>query len=163
MQRKEDRDGLPLIDCDIHNAVPSLETLYPYLDDHWVDYGAFSKFRGPDASDYPGGSPIAARPDFKIKSEGLPGSRLEHVQNHVLDAWDTEVGILTCIYQASCVHNADLGVALATAVTTWQVEKWLEARGLPSLPLQLMVNSISRVKLVIFMSSRLARNLSFLL
>jgi len=126
MQRKEDRDGLPLIDCDIHNAVPSLETLYPYLDDHWVDYGAFSKFRGPDASDYPGGSPIAARPDFKIKGEGPPGSRLEHVQSHVLDAWDTEVGILTCIYQASCVHNADLGVALATAVNTWQVEKWLD-------------------------------------
>ena len=126
MQRKEDRGGQPLIDCDIHNAVTLLDTLYPYLPDHWVDYGKNSKFFGPDASDYPAGSPIKTRPDFKVEGAGPPGSTLDQVQDQVLDTWETEYGILTCIYQASCVHNEDLGAALATAVNAWQMEKWLE-------------------------------------
>lgn len=126
MQRKKDRGGQSLIDCDIHNTVPSLETLQPFLPDHWVDYTRYSKFRGPDASDYPSGSPITARPDFKVKGNGPPGSKLDQVREHVLDAWDLEYGILTCIYHASCVHNEDLGASLATAVNTWQVENWLD-------------------------------------
>ncbi|NJN84461.1 MAG: hypothetical protein HC802_20730 [Caldilineaceae bacterium] len=46
-----------MIDCDIHNELPSLETLYPYLPDHWRDYCEESAFVGPDANDYPAGAP----------------------------------------------------------------------------------------------------------
>ena len=125
MQRIQDRSGQPLIDCDIHNALPSLEVLHPHLPEHWVDYTKFSAFQGPDVNDYPAGSPIAARSDFRSGTNGAPGSRLEQVQEQVLDAWELERGILTCIYQVSCVHNEDLAAALACAVNTWQVEAWL--------------------------------------
>ncbi len=126
MQRKKDRDGQPLIDCDIHNSLPSLETLQPYLADHWVDYTKYSAFEGPGANDYPAGSPIAARSDFRTDSNGPPGSRLNQVQSEILDAWELERGILTCIYQVSSVHNEDLASALASAVNNWQIEGWLE-------------------------------------
>ena len=35
---KESRASTPrvsIIDCDIHNAVPGLEALFPYLSEHW--------------------------------------------------------------------------------------------------------------------------------
>ena len=126
MQTKQDRNDRPLIDCDIHNSVPSLETLHPYLADHWVDYVTYSAFDGPEANDYPAGSPIAVRPDYRDESSSPPGSQLEHIQKHVLDAWELELGILTCIYQVSAVHNEDLAAALASAVNRWQIEAWLE-------------------------------------
>jgi hypothetical protein len=28
--------GRPVIDCDLHNELPKLETLIPYLEDHWI-------------------------------------------------------------------------------------------------------------------------------
>ena len=126
VQSKAERNGQPLIDCDIHNTVPSLETLYPYLPEHWVDYTTYSAFTGPDVSDYPAGSPIAARSDFRLASDGMPGTRLEQLREQVLDPWELKLGILTCIYQVSCVHNEELGAALAAAVNAWQVEAWLE-------------------------------------
>ena len=43
----------PVIDCDIHNEVSSIELLMPYLSDHWCDYVRESAFRGPHANDYP--------------------------------------------------------------------------------------------------------------
>ena len=124
MRTLGDRGGRPLIDCDIHNE-PALESLQAHLPDHWVDYTSHSGFRGPDASDYPPGLPLTARADFR-DGDGPPGSTLAQVRGHVLDAWELEHGILTCNYQASSVHNADLGAALAAAVNTWQIEEWLE-------------------------------------
>ena len=47
------RSGWSLIDCDIHNELPALESLFPYLPDYWCDYCNESAFVGPDASDYP--------------------------------------------------------------------------------------------------------------
>ena len=125
MRTLGDRGGRPLIDCDIHNE-PALESLQAHLPDHWVDYTSHSGFRGPDASDYPPGLPLTARSDFRGEGGGAPGSTLAQVRGHVLDAWELEHGILTCNYQASSVHNADLGAALAAAVNTWQIEEWLE-------------------------------------
>lgn len=116
-----------VIDCDLHNEVPSLETLYPYLPDHWVDYGRESAFRGPDANDYPKGAPITGRPGSKPEN-GPPGSDLALLRTQALDTvpWQVEVGILNCAYRTASVHNQDLAAALATAVNQWQVDQWLE-------------------------------------
>ncbi len=114
-----------VIDCDLHNELPSLETLFPYLPDYWCDYIRESAFVGPDANDYPRGAAITARPDYR-PGDGLPpGSDLSLLQSQVLDVWPVEVGILTCVYQVSAVHNEDLAASLATAINTWQAEHWL--------------------------------------
>ena len=69
---------------------------------------------------------MAARPDLRSSAGEPPGSRLEQIQTEVLDAWELELGILTCNYQVSCVHNEDLADALASAVNDWQIAAWLE-------------------------------------
>lgn len=121
----------PLIDCDIHNELPGLETLYPYLPDHWVDYITNSAFNAPDVNDYPKGAAITARADFvpapPANTAGTrPASRLDLVREHVLDAWQPEFAILNCAYWVQSVHDEYLAAALATALNTWQVEHWLE-------------------------------------
>ena len=63
-----------MIDCDIHNQLPSLETLVPYLDEHWRAYIRESAFVGPDVNDYPEGTGLPARPGTTPPSGGPPGS-----------------------------------------------------------------------------------------
>jgi predicted TIM-barrel fold metal-dependent hydrolase len=117
--------GRPVIDCDLHNTFPTLQTLMPYLEDHWVAYIGESHFRGPGASDYPGGAPTSAREGTRPEN-GPPGSDLALMQEHVLDPWEVEVGILVCGYWVQSVSNEDLAVSLATAVNQWQIDHWLE-------------------------------------
>jgi predicted TIM-barrel fold metal-dependent hydrolase len=113
------------VDCDIHNEVPSLKALYPYLAEHWVDYGNESAFKGPDANDYPKGAPLTARPGSKPANGDPPGSDLETTRAQVLDSWQVQIGILTCAYRVQSVHNLDLATALATAINRWQIDEWL--------------------------------------
>lgn len=115
-----------VIDCDIHTLPTSIEELIPYLAEHWVAYVRESTFRGPILADYPPNAPISARPGSR-PGDGPPGSSLDLVRRHVLDPWQTEVGILTCAYWVQSVKNEDLAVDLATAVNRWQIEGWLAA------------------------------------
>jgi uncharacterized protein len=114
-----------IIDCDIHNELPSLKVLMPYLDDHWVAYLNESAFVGPNANDYPAGAPTSAREGTKPE-KGPPGSDFELLKKQTLDAWDVVFGILTCGYRVQSVQNEDLAMALSTAINQWQIDAWLE-------------------------------------
>ena len=114
--------GVKAIDCDIHNEVPTLQTLFPYMSDFWRDYCSTSGFRGPDANDYPRQTPLTTHPDAQSPWD----TDLEHVRDHLLDAWDLEYGILNCAYRVQSVHNPDLAEAIAQAVNDWQIEHWLD-------------------------------------
>lgn len=115
----------PVIDCDLHNELPALSALYPYLPDHWVDYCNESAFVGPDANDYPANAPITARAGAKPPN-GPPGSDLALLREQALDALPAEYGILNCAYRVASVHNQDLAASLATAINQWQIDEWLE-------------------------------------
>ncbi|MBV7340293.1 amidohydrolase family protein [Chloroflexi bacterium TSY] len=115
-----------VIDCDIHNKLPSLETLFPYLADHWCEYIRTSAFTGPSANDYPRGAPTSARPGSVPEQGGPAGSTLQLVREQVLDPWATEVGILTCSYRVQSIKNEDMAADLATAINRWQIDTWLE-------------------------------------
>ena len=115
----------PVIDCDLHNELPSLKTLYPYLPAHWVAYCNESAFVGPDANDYPKGAAISAQPGSK-PANGPPGSDLALLRSQALDVWPTEIGILNCAYRVPAVHNPDLAAALASALNQWQIDEWLD-------------------------------------
>ncbi len=129
-----------VVDCDLHNELPALETLYPYLADHWVDYCRESAFRGPDANDYPPNAPITARPASKPQA-GPAGADLELLREQALEQphYNVDIGILNCAYRTASVHNHDLATALATAINQWQVEHWLEKE--PRLRASLVVPS----------------------
>ena len=81
-----------------------------------------SGFRGPDANDYPRAAPITTHPDAPSPWD----TDLEHVREHLLDAWNLEYGILNCAYRVQSVHNPDLAEAIAQAVNDWQIEHWLD-------------------------------------
>lgn len=116
----------PVIDCDIHNEVSSIEQLMPYLADYWQDYVRGSAFGGPHANDYPRGAPTSARPGSMPAGGGQAGSNLKLVREQVLTPWDTEIGILNCSYRVQSIKQEDLAADLATAVNRWQIEEWLE-------------------------------------
>jgi uncharacterized protein len=118
------RVGQSVIDTDIHNVVPSVEALFPWLDDHWREYIGQSGFKGPVDTAYPR-APTSARPGT-TPPVGPPGSDLGLVRAQALDAWGAEIGILTCAYAIESIHNPDADVALAGAVNEWQIAAWLE-------------------------------------
>ena len=115
----------PVIDCDIHNEVSSIEVLMPYLADYWRDYVRESAFRGPHANDYPRGAPTSARPGSMPAEGGAAGSSLQLVREQALDPWNTEIGILNCAYRVQSVKQEDLAADLATAANRWQIDEWL--------------------------------------
>src|SRR5436305_6104062 len=88
----------PVVDCDIHNTVPSVEALVPYLSDHWREYVRQSAFRGPPDTAYPPAAPTSAVPGSRPPDGGPPGSSLELIRRQALDPWEAEIGILTCAY-----------------------------------------------------------------
>src|ERR671937_155988 len=55
--------GEPVIDCDIHATVPSVEALFPYLSEHWREYIRTSAFnKGPTDTAYPPHAPTTVMP-----------------------------------------------------------------------------------------------------
>lgn len=120
-----------LIDCDIHNTVPSDEALKPYLPARWCSYLDMigSRTYSPYVKGYvyPKVSPAGgSRLDSWPPSGGLPGSDLDFMREQLLDAYEIEYGILNCLYRAVEQRNEEYGAALARAVNEWQVEHWLE-------------------------------------
>jgi predicted TIM-barrel fold metal-dependent hydrolase len=114
-----------IVDCDIHPAPASNETLLNYLPARWHHrfkaYGA----RGYPGSFYPRNSPQAARADAWPPS-GLPaGADLPFLRTQLLDEWEIEYGILNPL---AVVHTPldEYSAALATAVNDWQIAEWLE-------------------------------------
>src|SRR5437660_12828693 len=83
------REGMPtdpsIIDCDIHNVVPSIDALLPFLSEHWREYIRQSAFKGAPDDAYPPQMPTSARPDARSAS-GAPGSSLDALRAQVAEA-----------------------------------------------------------------------------
>src|SRR5215207_6718197 len=94
-----------LIDCDLHNNLPGVEALFPYLPDHWIEHVRGSSFKGATDTSYPKNAPTTARPGS--------GSDLGSLQAHVLDRLGVERAILNCTYAVDSLHNPDAAVAFA--------------------------------------------------
>jgi len=107
--------GQPVIDCDIHTALPKADDLLPFLSDHWREYIRTSAFKGAVDTAYPPNAPTTRGP-----------ADLDAVRRDVLDAWSVELGILNCSYAVDSLHNPDTAAAMAAAVNDWLVAEWLE-------------------------------------
>jgi hypothetical protein len=114
-----------LIDCDVHNIVPRVEALFPYLPEYWVEHVKQSAFKGVTASYYPPRAPGSARPG-STPEDGPAGSSLALLREQVLDPLGIEVAILNCLYAIDSLHNPEAAVAFARAVNDWQIAEWLD-------------------------------------
>ena len=125
-KRAKGRTKFPIIDCDIHNALPSEATLRPYLPPRWRrHHETFA------ARQFPGNylsytNPLACRTDAWPPSGGPPGSDLDFMREQLLDAWGIEYGILNPMPLIRGERNLEYAAALATAINDWQIEEWLE-------------------------------------
>ncbi len=122
----ERREAPAVIDCDLHNVVPSVQALFPYLSDYWVDTIRETAFKGAPANFYPANMPTSARPDAAPPDGGPPGSDLATLRAQALDTWGAEYGILNCAYAVESIHNPHAAEALARAVNDWQIAEWLD-------------------------------------
>ncbi len=120
------RTGAGVIDCDVHNNVPSIEALHPYLSDHWRDYLIERGVTSLEPNYYPRGVPLSARPGSEPASGGPPGSDLALLRQQLLEPWNVQYAILNCLYGIQAINNEDWAVAMARAVNDWQIEHWLE-------------------------------------
>ncbi len=114
-----------IVDCDIHNAIPS-GALRPYLPTRWREHEAAIGMRGHQGSVYPKGSPGGNRADSWPPSGLPPGGDLDFMRQHHLDAINVEFGILNCLSGAGSQLNPEFSAALTHAVNEWQITEWLE-------------------------------------
>jgi predicted TIM-barrel fold metal-dependent hydrolase len=115
-----------VIDCDIHNAMPSDEVLYKYLPARWRRHHELFGLRGHYGGHYPRAMPNAARHDAWPPSGLPPGADLDFMRAQLLDAWNMEYGILNPLFGAGGQVNLAYGAALAGAINDWQIADWLE-------------------------------------
>ncbi len=115
-----------LIDCDIHNNVPNVHALFPYLSSHWREHIEQTLFKGPVDNIYPRNSPITARPGSVPAGGTIASSSVEVLRDQVLDPLGVEIGILCCSYAIDSLRHPDSAVALAQAVNDWQIAEWLD-------------------------------------
>ena len=123
---KGTRTKVPIIDGDIHNALPSGDTLLQYLPERWRKHHETIGGRGHSGSSYPRAMPNAARHDSWSPSGLAPGADLSFMQEQLLDAWNIEYGILNPLMGAGGQLNLEYGAAMAQALNEWQVAEWVD-------------------------------------
>ncbi len=115
-----------IIDCDIHNYLPSSRALLPYLPERWRRHHETFGGRSYSGTVYPKAMPDASRADAWPPSGLRPGSDLAFLQKQLLDTWNIEYGILNPLLGAGGQLNLEYGAAMASAINDWQIAEWLE-------------------------------------
>ncbi|MHA6795470.1 amidohydrolase family protein [Pseudonocardia bannensis] len=113
------------IDCDVHNAVPDIAELFPFLPDRWRDYCVEHGVTSLAPASYPSKVPLSATPESR-GGPGPAGSDPDLVRAQVLDR-GADLAILNCLYAVQPIHNEDWAAAMASALNDWQAQRWLAA------------------------------------
>ena len=115
------------IDCDVHPAVPDTAALLPYLDDYWRDQIVNRHIHKQSfhLQSYPPNSPLSCRPDWRPKT-GAPGSDLDLLRAHALDAFGSRIAICNTLHGAISLFNEDMAAALIAAVNSYIQKEWLD-------------------------------------
>ena len=113
----------------MHEMLTSVKDLVPYLDEPWrgrvaVDDG----FKGPPGNPYafPQAAGVAIQ-DAVTDDGGPAGSKLELLQEQVLDRYGIEPAVLISLFHPTDHQiQPEFAVALAGAYNDWVLENWLE-------------------------------------
>jgi len=115
-----------VVDADVHAVVPSIQSLYPYLDDVWIQHVEEREWRGPtNVLTYPPALLLSAREEWRPAAGNLPASDVSMLQRDLLDPWNVERAIVNCVYSIDG-GPPDLSTALASAANDWLIAEWLE-------------------------------------
>jgi uncharacterized protein len=119
-----------LIDTDVHEYLPSVTELLPYLDPVWrkhiTDYG-WKAITFP--TDYPYAVPVAGRGGIRkdwVLDDGQANS-VEVLQRQLFDGEGVTHAILNGFFYPSAIRgNYEFAAAMGRAYNDWQLEKWLK-------------------------------------
>ena len=122
---------LAIIDSDIHPTVRTIGEIKPFLTERWwrylQSYGPRPKHGFAQGDPYPKAAPRAARRDAWAPNGAQPGSDLDFMRAHYLDAYNIEFGIMAPLQPTGQAdRNLDFAAAISSAVNDWQRAKWTE-------------------------------------
>ena len=120
---------LATADCDIHPGRNSNDELAPFLPrrwrEHYREFGARLRQAYQAGPAYPKGQPQASRRDAWPPG-GKPGSDLGFLRAQLLDANNTQLGVLNATGEnGQAFQNREFGAAVCHAMNEWLIEKWL--------------------------------------
>jgi len=121
-----ERTKQAVIDCDIHTAPATKQTLATYMPARWRRHHELFGERGPSGASYPRANQNAARTDSWPPSGQPPGSDLAFLREQLLDTWGIEYGVMNPLLGAGGQLNLEYGAAHARATNDWQLAEWIE-------------------------------------
>jgi hypothetical protein len=118
---------LSIIDVDVHANLPSLEALFPYMDEVWIQLATERGWGLPSniAVTYPPAAPSSVDNQWRPADGRLPASELSLLQEHVLDRGPVANAIVNCYPAVDSVRHPDWSAALARAANDWIKAEWL--------------------------------------
>jgi uncharacterized protein len=124
-----DKGGLSVVDVDVHEMLTSVMDLVPHLEEPWrsrieVNDG----FKGPPGNPYSFPQPEGVAIQDAVTDDGSPaGSKLEMLQEQVLDRYGIEPAVLISLFHPTDHQiQPEFATALASAYNDWVLENWLE-------------------------------------
>jgi predicted TIM-barrel fold metal-dependent hydrolase len=125
----------PLIDCDVHNNPKHPKEYLEYMPARWRDLltasgdsslpGLQAPFIG--STSVPNG--LAKRHET-YSEKGPPGSDLDMMREHLLDAFDIETAVLGHdVGSQAALLNGELALVVCRASNDWMADRWLGAGG----------------------------------
>ncbi len=120
---------LATADGDIHPGRNSNAELAPFLpkrwQEHYKEFGPRPRQAYQGGPAYPKGQPQAARRDAWPPG-GKPGADLDFLRSQLLDANNTQLGVLNATGEnGQAFQNREFGAAVCRAMNEWLIEKWL--------------------------------------
>lgn len=115
----------PVVDCDVHAVIPTVERLLPYVDDFRRDLLVQARFPNYVPNFHPPHAPITQRPDARVSADGIAATTVEDVVADVFVPGGPDVAILQCLYGIQQMHHPQNERMLARAVNRWLAEEWL--------------------------------------
>jgi predicted TIM-barrel fold metal-dependent hydrolase len=120
-----------IVDCDIHPNLISEAQLFPFMAQRWVEHAkTFGQHnhQGLAATlQHPRFQPAVSRADAWPPGGGPPGSDLEFLRSHHLDAHGIDHALLMLLRPTGCdERNLDFAAAICAAANDWQRECWVK-------------------------------------
>ncbi|HEX5414689.1 MAG TPA: amidohydrolase family protein [Chloroflexota bacterium] len=140
-----------IVDCDIHNYLPSPKVLGRYLPERWRVHHESIGPRSPGGRFAPQAYPSAARLDAWPASGLPPGSDRDLLIAQLLDRYEMSYGILNPLFTGALSQTIEeYGAAYCRAVNDWQIADWLEHdarfRGTIQIPLEYAEGSVREIE-----------------
>lgn len=113
---------LPLVDCDVHVATPTISELRPYLSSHWSEYVEVAGFTGSMAvtTSYPTHAPVTGTSAYAGDTDPV-----EVVRRTCLGEGSRTRAVLSTHWGVEAMGPPDFSAEMSRAVNDWMADRWL--------------------------------------